>query len=116
MIRCQSKLRLAITGGFLGSLCTFASYGAGGALILSILIGSLLVIGRRKSDTVSATLVYTFSVCAFFYAVGFSIISEPLSGQTLMIFLLMIAVPGAVAAVVAGFRGSPKRNNAQLQE
>ena len=92
-------------------MSTFMSYGAGGALILSILIGSVAVIVRRKADTVSATLVYTISVCAFFYVVGFRIISEPLSGQTLMMFLPMIAVPIIVAAVVAGSRGVPKKKN-----
>ena len=87
------------------------SYGAGGCLILAIAIGSLAVIARWKTNTIPATLIYATAVCAAFYTVGFRIISGPLSAQTLMIFLMMIAIPTLIAVLVAGFRDSSDKKN-----
>jgi len=84
------------------------SYGAGGCLILAIAIGSLAVIARWKTNTIPATLIYATAV---FYTVGFRIISGPLSAQTLMIFLMMIAIPTLIAILVAGFRDSSDKKN-----
>ena len=111
MRRSQSYLRLAIIGAILGSLSTFMSYGAGGGLILAIAIGSLSVIVRWKTNTPTATLIYATSVCAAFSAVGFWIISEPLSAQTLMIFLVMIGIPTFIAILVSSIRASSSKKN-----
>ena len=111
MRRSQSYLRLAIIGAILGSLSTFMSYGAGGGLILAIAIGSLSVIARWKTNTPTATLIYATSVCAAFSAVGFWIISEPLSAQTLMIFLVMIGIPTFIAILVSSIRASSSKKN-----
>ena len=111
MRRSQSYLRLAIIGAILGSLSTFMSYGAGGGLILAIAIGSLSVFARWKTNTPTATLIYATSVCAAFSAVGFWIISEPLSAQTLMIFLVMIGIPTFIAILVSSIRASSSKKN-----
>jgi hypothetical protein len=87
------------------------SYGAGGFLILAIIIGSLAVIARWKTNTFMATLIYATSVCAAFYALGFRIISEPLSAQTLMIFLAMIGIPTFTAILVSSIRASSSKKN-----
>jgi hypothetical protein len=89
------------------------SYGAGGALILSIAIGSLLVIARWKTNTPTATLIYATSVCAAFYALGFRIISEPVNTQTLMIFLAMIGIPTFIAILVSSIRASSSKKNCE---
>ena len=111
MRRSQSYLRLATIGAILGSLSTFMSYGAGGGLILAIAIGSLSVIARWKTNTPTATLIYATSACAAFSAVGFWIISEPLSAQTLMIFLVMIGIPTFIAILVSSIRASSSKKN-----
>lgn len=98
--------RLGITGAVLGAIATVMGYGAGGFLVLSILIGSISILLRSKGPSALATLIYTVTVSASFYIVGFRIISDPLSTQTLLLFLCMIAIPTSLAAVVDGIRSA----------
>jgi hypothetical protein len=107
----QSYLRLAITGAVLGSISTFMNYGAGGFLILAIAVGSLAVITRWKTSTIPATLICATAVCATFYTVGFRMISDPLSGQTLMMFLALIGIPTLIAIMASGFKPSCNKKN-----
>lgn len=96
----QRHLRLAAIGAILGATSTFGGYGAGGLLILSILVGCLTILIRTPGHATSATAIYAFAVCSSFYTFGFRIISGPLSTSTLLIFVAMIGVPISSAVVV----------------
>ncbi len=105
MTTSQRYFRLAILGVILGAIATVMGYGAGGFLLLSIVVGSIVILLRTKAASAVAILIYTSSICASFFVFGLRIISDPLSMQVLLIFLCMIAIPTGLAVALDYIRG-----------
>lgn len=97
ILNCKYQILLGVV---LGVITSFLGYGAGGGLILSLVVGSLYLVCNSGRLRTIKTFVYCVSLCLAFYVAGFTKISEPLSLIALLIFLVMILVPVCVAFVV----------------
>jgi hypothetical protein len=87
----------------LGAASSQLGYGAAGALILTILTGSLILIltsGRLRAARVFA---YCASIWGSFWILGFRNISEPLSIYAAYAFLGFVCIPAGIAAVFTKF-------------
>lgn len=89
-----------LCGLVLGIITSFMGYGAGGGLILSLIVGSLLLVITSGRFRTIKTSLYCVSLCLGFYVAGFTKISDPLSLTALLIFLCKILAPICVAFVV----------------
>ncbi|MGJ8644269.1 MAG: hypothetical protein ACSHX9_12745 [Luteolibacter sp.] len=97
-----------VSGLVLGVACSFLGLGAGGAMFLSVITGTLWILMSGSHQKVLKTFCYCFSISLGFWVFGFDTISDPTSIHTLSIFLAMILIPTGLSALIAAMTAKSK--------
>jgi len=99
-------------GLLLGVLTTFLGYGAGGCLMLSVILGSLWIIFGGRGNKVLRTFCYCLSLNLSFLIFGVGKISAPFSFESLLVIGALILIPTGIAMAIDALTYSRSKNQA----
>lgn len=77
-------------------------------MLLSLITGTLWILTSGGNQKVLKTFSYCFSISLGFWVFGFDTISDPISIDTLSIFVAMTLIPTAISALIASMTANGK--------
>jgi len=104
-------IKIALAGIVLGALSTLLSYGAGGALVVTLAVGTIVILIRADYSRSKLILLFSASTILSFYTWGFQMISDPFSIETLSIFATLVLVPFIAALLLDSLLYTREKRN-----